>query len=171
MSAYLTAQGWEIYSFNLQQNYGKLGLENLAEQVAKYINKTFTQNQVINIVGLSMGGLVTRYYVQRLGGINRVEHFITISSPHQGTILAELLPFKIYQQMRPSSDFLQDLNRDKFMLAQVNFTSIWTPFDFIIVPGSSSQLGVGKEVKISVFSHAMMVRDIKSLQAVSNALI
>ncbi|MBR8828929.1 MAG: alpha/beta fold hydrolase [Gomphosphaeria aponina SAG 52.96 = DSM 107014] len=170
MSAYLTAQGWQVYSFNLEQNSGKLGLENLAEQVKEYIDKNFAAKQTINLVGLSMGGIVSRYYVQRLGGRERVQRFITISSPHQGTWMAYVLPFKIYVQMRPGSEFLQDLNRDAAMLEQVNFTSIWTPYDFIIVPANSSQLGVGKEIKVSVFAHAMMVRNMKSLQAVADAL-
>jgi len=42
-------------------------------------------------------------------------------------------------QMRPDSPFLQ-LNQDAIMLEQLNFTSIWTPFDLMIVPGNSSQM-------------------------------
>jgi len=117
-----------------------------------------------------MGGLVTRYYMQRLGGIDRVERYMTISAPHHGTWMAYLLLCRGGVQMRPSSTFLEDMNGDVEVLQQVNFTSIWTPYDFIIVPGRSSQMLLGKNVKLPVFAHAMMVRDARALEAVVEAL-
>lgn len=170
MFAYLSQQGWSVYTLNLTPNNASLSLDKLANQVADYVDKTFAPEQPIDLVGLSMGGLVTRYYVQRLGGMNRVQRFITISSPHQGTRMAYLSTRPGCVQMRPGSDFLKDLNQDASSLAQLNFTSIWTPLDFIIVPAKSSQMPVGQEVKVSVFAHAFMARDFQSLQAVASAL-
>jgi triacylglycerol lipase len=72
--------------------------------------------------------------------------------------------------MRPNSEFLQDLNRDIKILEKINFTSIWTDYDFIIVPAKSSQIKVGKEIKLPVFTHGMMVRHRISLEAVAKAL-
>jgi triacylglycerol lipase len=72
--------------------------------------------------------------------------------------------------MRPRSAFLKDLNQDATMLGRLNFTSIWTPWDFIIVPACSSQMPIGQEVKLSVLAHALMVRDVRCLQAVVAAL-
>jgi triacylglycerol lipase len=170
MSAYLTQRGWSVHSFNLTPNNASLGLDQLAIQVADYVDKTFSPEQPFDLVGLSMGGLVTRYYVQRLGGIDRVQRFITISAPHQGTRMAYLLPQTGCLQMRPGSAFLEDLNQDATMLERLNFTSIWTPWDYIIVPASSSQMPVGREVKVPVFVHAFMVSHSRSLQAVESAL-
>jgi len=170
MSAYLTQRGWQVHRFNLQPNNATLGLEQLAVQVADYVEKNFPPDVKIDLVGLSMGGLVTRYYMQRLGGIDRVDRYITISAPHHGTWMAYLLPFRGCVQMRPPSAFLQDMNRDVEVLQQVNFTSLWTPYDFIIVPGRSSQMPVGKNIKLSVFAHAMMVRDARAMEAVVEAL-
>jgi triacylglycerol lipase len=171
MSTYLTQQGWSVHSFNLTPNNASLGLDQLAIQVANYVDKTFAPEQPIDLVGLSMGGLVTRYYVQRLGGIDRVQRFITIAAPHQGTRMAYLLPRLGCIQMRPGSPFLEDLNQDASMLERLNFTSLWTPWDFIIVPASSSQMPVGREVKVSVFAHAFMARHSHCLQAVKSALL
>ncbi|NER33353.1 MAG: alpha/beta fold hydrolase [Oscillatoria sp. SIO1A7] len=169
MSAYLRERGWSVYSFDFVQKYGTLGLDELAEQLKSYIEKTFPPEQRLNLVGLSMGGIVSRYYLQRLGGIERVERFITISSPHHGTWMAYLLPTLPCVQMRPNSQFLQDLNRDAIVLEQVNFVSTWTPWDFIIVPGSSSQLG-DKTIELPVFTHACMARHPKSLETVERSL-
>ncbi|OCR02679.1 lipase [Oscillatoriales cyanobacterium USR001] len=170
MSAYLTNLGWSVYSFNLVPNYGIVGIDELAEQIVDYVDRTFHPEQRFDIVGLSMGGLVSRYYIQRLGGINRVQRLIAISSPHHGTWTAYILWVKGCVQMRPKSDFLASLNQDISMLEQLNFTSIWTPWDFMIVPASSSQMPVGKEVKLPIFAHANMARHPLSLKALAEAL-
>ncbi len=170
MSAYLRDLGWSVYSLDLSPHWGNASIDELAQQMVDYIDKNFEPQQPLDIVGLSMGGLVTRYYLQRLGGINRVQRFIAISSPHNGTWMAYTLWGKGCVQMRPGSAFLEDLNRDADLLAKLNFTSIWTDWDFIIVPASSSQISAAKEVKVSVFAHAMMVRHDRSLKAVAEAL-
>ncbi len=170
MTAYLTSRGWDVKALDLHQDYGRFGIEDLAVQVGDYVAENMNPSQPFDLVGLSMGELVSRYYVQRLGGIERVERFITISAPHNGTWMAYALPFKVYVQMRPGSAFLQALNRDVAILEQLRYTGLWTDWDFIIVPASSSKLGVGKEIKLSVFAHAMMARHASCLEAVGAAL-
>ncbi|MBE9095844.1 triacylglycerol lipase [Tychonema sp. LEGE 07203] len=170
MSARLTELGWCVHSLNLTPSDGSLGLELLAQQVAGYVCATFAPEQPIDIVGFSMGGIVSRYYIQRLGGINRVQRFIAISSPHNGTWAAYTNGGKGCVQMRPGSAFLKDLNRDAALLEKLNFTSIWTDWDFVILPAASSQMSAAKEVKLSVFTHAMMVRHSSSLKSVAEAL-
>lgn len=170
MYRHLSELDYEVHRFNLTPNNGTIGLDKLAEQIEQYVTKKFPVNQTFDLIGLSMGGLVSRYYLQKLGGIKRVRNFITISSPHQGTLTAYLLPLIACQQMRPNSDFLQDLNRDIHLLNQVNFFSLWTPYDFIIIPASSSQLNLGKTIKLSVFTHAMMVRSNQTINTISKIL-
>jgi len=63
-----------------------------------------------------MGGIVSRYYVQRLWGIDRVQRF-TLASPHHGhPWLTYVSPGCV--QMRPDSPFLQQ--QDAIMLEQLN---------------------------------------------------
>jgi len=170
MSAHLTQLGWCVHSLNLTPNDGSLGLDSLAKQLADYISETFDPQQPLDIVGYSMGGIVSRYYVQRLGGINRVQRFITISSPHRGTLTAYSLPLPGYLDMRPDSRLLRDLNQDVTVLKRINFTSMWTPFDIMIVPSNSSQLPVGKEVKLNVLLHRQMVTELLSINALVEEL-
>lgn len=170
MATHLRDLGYSVYAPDLFHQGGKLGLEDVAQQVADYVDRTFGSGQRFDLLGLSMGGLVSRYYLQRLGGIDRVKRLITVSSPHQGTWMAYGFPRKTSLQMRPGSRFIEDLNRDLEELNQIEVTSIWTPWDLMIVPAKSSQLPIGNEVRVSVFSHAMMVRDDRSIQAVAAAL-
>lgn len=170
MSRYLKKLGWEVYSLNLVPNYGILGLDKLAEQVADYVNKTFPPNQPLDLIGFSMGGIVSRYYVQRLGGIDKVENFITISAPHNGTLTGYALNLAAPIQMRPKSNFLENLNQDIALLDKTNFTSIWTPYDAMILPPKSSQVSVGRDIKIDVFLHPWMVSDKKVLKVIVEEL-
>ncbi len=170
MAVHLVLQGWSVHSLNLVPNNGDVGLEQLAKQVADYVTATFAPEQRLDLVGFSMGGIVSRYYVQRLGGINRVQRFITISSPHYGTVVAYGSRRPGCLQMRPDSIFLKDLNSDAVMLGQLDFTSIWTPYDLMIVPANSSQMPVGSQVIVPVTLHPWMLTDSRSLAAVTAAL-
>ncbi|MDZ7968339.1 MAG: triacylglycerol lipase [Nostoc sp. DedSLP03] len=170
MAAQLRLQGWSVHSLNLVPNNGDVGLDQLAKQVADYVTATFAPEQRLDLVGFSMGGIVSRYYVQRLGGINRVQRFLTISSPHHGTVVAYGSRRPGCLQMRPDSIFLKDLNSDAVMLGQLDFTSIWTPYDLMIVPANSSQMPVGSQVIVPVTLHPWMLTDPRSLRVVTAAL-
>ncbi|MDZ8222902.1 triacylglycerol lipase [Nostoc sp. ChiVER01] len=170
MAVHLVLQGWSVHSLNLVPNNGDVGLDELAKQVADYVTATFAPEQSLDLVGFSMGGIVSRYYVQRLGGINRVQRFITISSPHHGTVVAYGSRRPGCVQMRPDSIFLKNLNSDAVMLGQLDFTSIWTPYDLMIVPANSSQMSVGSEVIVPVPLHPWMLTDPRSLAVVKAAL-
>jgi triacylglycerol lipase len=170
MSSYLRQLGWSVYTLDLLPNNGNLALDILAQQVADYVMNTFAPEEPLDLVGFSMGGIVSRYYVQRLGGINRVQRFVTISSPHHGTVVAYASQRPGCLQMRPNSALIQDLNSDAVILEQLNFTSIWTPYDLMIVPANSSQMPLGNEVIVPVALHSWMLTDSRSLAAVANAL-
>lgn len=170
MAPSLIKLGWTVYDLDLLPSNGELPLDKLAKQVSDYVNGTFAPEEKLSVIGFSMGGIVSRYYIQRLGGIERVKSFITIASPHQGTWIAQFSQRPGCVQMRPNSAFLQDLERDVEMLERINFTSIWTPYDLIIVPANSSQLPVGKNIQLPVFRHDWMVTDARCLSSVAEAL-
>lgn len=117
-----------------------------------------------------MGGMVSRYYVQRLGGIHCVKRLITLASPHNGTWLAYFRYNIGATQMRRGSSFLRQLNQDMHQLSQIQFTSIWTPLDLMILPARSSRLPVGDELQIPVLTHPWMVSDRRCLEAIAHLL-
>jgi triacylglycerol lipase len=170
MAPYLAAQGWQVHHPSLTPSNGDVGLDVLAEQLADYVQQVIPAGQPFDLVGFSMGGIVSRYFVQRLGGLERVRRFVTISSPHCGTWTAYLRSNTGASQMCIQSPFLCDLNRDVDCLERLNFTSIWTPLDLMILPARSSCLGVGREVVVNVPAHAWMLSDSRSLRAIAQAL-
>ena len=116
MSSHFEMLGYQTYGIDLKPSFGIADLKELAQQLKAYIDNNFKSQEKIILIGFSMGGLVTRYYLQRLDGITKVDKYISISAPNHGSFLAyllpHLLPFKGIQQMRPDSDFLKDLNED-----------------------------------------------------------
>lgn len=171
LTPHLTKLGWSVHSISLNPNKGQVPLETLAYQMSEYIDKTFAPTEVIDLLGFSMGGLVTRYYLQRLGGFKRVQRYINISGPNHGTWAAYFLPYVGVEQMRPESSFLTDLKKDAHeILSQLECTFIWTPFDFLILPPKSTLMSIGMEIKIPVLLHADMTFDDRVIQAVTEAL-
>jgi triacylglycerol lipase len=170
METYLRQQGREVYSVTLTPSWGQVGLEELAEQLKTFIDAHARPAQPIDLVGFSMGGLVARYYVQRLDGLDRVKHLVTLGTPHHGTWTAFLLQNTGSRQMRPGSDFLCDLEHDSEQLKKISCTSIWTPFDLIIIPATSSRIDVGRNVMVPAIVHPLLVWCKKSVRAVAQAL-
>ena len=172
MSRYLGKRGFIVHTIDLVPNDGRATIPALAEQVASFIERTLPAGEPLDLVGFSMGGVVSRYYLQRLGGAARVRRFVTISSPHHGTLTAYLRRLPGVVQMRPNSALLRELNEDLDSFGGVEVTSIWTPLDLMIMPPHSSRLprGLGREVLVAAPLHALMLHDPRSLRAVAEAL-
>jgi triacylglycerol esterase/lipase EstA (alpha/beta hydrolase family) len=161
-----------IYTIDLQPNNGDASLAELAMQVSRRVEaiRLETHADHVDLIGFSLGGMVSRYYVQCLGGDTRVRRLVTISSPHAGTIAAYFRWNAGAADMRPWSPFLKELDDSVEVLQRVETTSIWTPFDLMILPCWSSRLKYVKERVIPVLSHPMMVRDARVCRAVIEAI-
>jgi len=170
MQPFLEQRGFSVHSFNLTPNDGKASLSRMAQQVESYVRERLAKDEAFDLVGFSMGGMIARYYVQRLGGLARVRRFITIAAPHRGTWSAYLRNNPGARDMRPGSSFLRDLDRDADTLGRLSFTSIWTPLDLMIVPSTSSRLGVGRSIPVLSLAHPLMVRDRRVLRLVEGIL-
>jgi pimeloyl-ACP methyl ester carboxylesterase len=93
----------------------------------------------IHVVGHSMGGIIARYYVQCLGGDERVHTLVTLGSPHAGTRAAHLFPRGVCRQLRPGSDVVADLAAPA-PGCRTRFVAFWSDLDALIVPTRSARL-------------------------------
>src|SRR5208337_3989040 len=85
MAARLEKAGWSVCAVSLKPNDGSVTLEQSADELRQLIDERLGPRQSLDLVAFSMGGLVARYYAQRMGGLARIRHFVTISTPHHGT--------------------------------------------------------------------------------------
>ena len=117
-------------------------VEELARLVAERVEQLLRDHpcERIDLVGHSEGGLVGRYYVQKLGGALRVRHLVTLGTPHRGTpwaysgyLVRRLLPS--LRQMVPGSPLLRELADDQFP-DSVRLTSIYSQRDPFCPPSA-----------------------------------
>jgi triacylglycerol lipase len=170
MAPTLQEAGHDTHAISLEPGTGRLGLDVLASQLHQFVEERIGPEAPFHLVGFSMGGLVARYYLKRLGGAARVRRFVSISSPHHGSYSACLLPNAACRQMRPGSSFLAELNRDWVLLAPVSCLSLWTPFDLSIIPPRSAVMPVGDVVRVPVAAHPFMINDRRCIRYVREFL-
>jgi triacylglycerol lipase len=98
-----------------------------------------TSAEQVHVVGHSLGGLIARYYVQRLGGDARVHTLVTLGTPHNGTMAAYLLPTSVLRQLRPGSDVVAELAAPSSG-CRTRFVAVWSDLDEFIVPQRHARL-------------------------------
>jgi pimeloyl-ACP methyl ester carboxylesterase len=93
----------------------------------------------VHVIAHSLGGVIARYYAQRLGGDARVHTLVTLGTPHRGTYAAHLLPVRLARQLRPGSDVLAELAAPVY-LCRTRFVAVWSDLDQLIYPKEHAQL-------------------------------
>jgi triacylglycerol lipase len=123
---------YQVWTTDLRAAARRLGesIEAVCEQ---------TGYERIHVVGHSMGGLVARYYVQRLGGDARVHTLVSLGTPHQGTRAARLFPRGVCQQLTPGSEIITELAKPAAG-CQTRFVSFWSDIDALMSPKQVARL-------------------------------
>jgi triacylglycerol lipase len=116
-------------------------LRDAARQLATSVEAICEQTgyERIHVIGHSMGGLVARYYVQRLGGDAHVHTLVTLGTPHQGTRAARLFPRGVCQQLTPGSEVVTEL-AEPASGCQTRFVSFWSDIDALMSPKQAAVL-------------------------------
>lgn len=94
----------------------------------------------VHVIGHSLGGLIARYYVQRLGGHRRIRTLVTLGTPHAGTELArmgQLMP--IVRQLRPTSDLIAEL-AEPAPEVPTRFVAFYSDLDQLILPSRNARI-------------------------------
>jgi pimeloyl-ACP methyl ester carboxylesterase len=103
----------------------------LAEEVEELVAETGYER--IHVVGHSMGGLIARYYITRLGGDERVHTLVTLGTPHQGTYTAYGWNNQLTKQLRPGSGLMRELDQP-VPACRTRFVAYWSDLDQMIFP-------------------------------------
>ncbi|MFF4035261.1 esterase/lipase family protein [Streptomyces sviceus] len=116
-----------------------------------------TGSERVDVVGHSLGGLIARYYVQRLGGDSRVRTLVTLGTPHSGTRVAPLAnAHPIVRQMRPGSEVLEELTQPA-PGCRTHFVSFWSDLDHVMDPLEAACIDhedlMAQNVRVSGIGH------------------
>jgi triacylglycerol lipase len=107
-----------------------------------------TGEEKIDILAECTGGLLSRYYIQSLGGDAHVSRLVTFISPQHGLPKAKLayqtVGWDATNDLTPGSEFLDAVNNAQ-LPANVPVTSIYTctdeyiqPYETSIIPGAKN---------------------------------
>ncbi len=132
---------------------------------AKIVEMYETYGEPVNVIAHSMGGLSTRWAVEKEGAAEYVDTVVTKGTPHRGTKLAwfgMLTPGG--RDMRPNSSFIRELNADG-VEESVDYVSLYSSRDLAFVLGSSERASIPYEeqyenvenIKLSGHSHMDLV--------------
>ncbi|GAA1899437.1 hypothetical protein GCM10009814_30980 [Lapillicoccus jejuensis] len=109
----------------------------LAAEVERICEETGYER--LHVVGHSMGGLIARYYVTRLGGDARVHTLVTLGSPHAGTWTAYGWPSTLTRQLRPGSPLMREL-AGPVAGCRTRFLCYWSDLDQVMFPQRTAAL-------------------------------
>ena len=157
--ARLDREGCRCFAPSLRPNTGVSGVHDLARKLSAQIDRRFGSTAPVVMVGFSLGGLVTRDYVQTLAARGRVRGVFLISAPNHGTFWANLCPGGGIRDLALGSPFLRGLNADEAVWKRIPVASYWTPYDLMIVPARSSLWPVGETMRVACPLHPLMPRD------------
>ena len=121
-----------------------------SQQLANVIDgiRAQTGETKIDILAECTGGLITRHYIQALGGDQHVRRLVTFISPQHGLPKAALgstfVTWKAVRDLTPGSAFLDTVNSGT-LPPSVQVTSIYTctdeyiqPYTTAIIPGAKN---------------------------------
>ncbi len=170
LNAALTSAGFRTHPLDFGINDGRDQLEELATAVCTKVEGSVPAGARYSIVGFSMGGLIGRYYAQRLADRSRIDALVTIGTPHRGTWLAYIYGPTAANQMRPNSDFLRDLETDGESCREFRWITISTPIDLMVLPWTSCQLPWAVNHVFRVIFHPLLIFDKRVIHQVVESL-
>ncbi|PSK62426.1 Extracellular esterase EstB [Micromonospora sp. MH33] len=153
IAARLRADGYRVSIYQLP-NLGFGDIRESARALSSYVDqvRAVTGAAKVDLVTHSEGGLVSRWYVKFLGGADKVDRYVSLGSPQQGTYVANIVNFLglgscagivACQQMSIGSGFLADLNAGDDTPGTVRWTTVRTWQDELVRPVDNAALADG----------------------------
>lgn len=137
----LRKAGW-VNTIALNFRPASAGVPYFAQRLSETVSLALSHSgcEKVDLIGHSMGGLVARYFVEILGGDERVNAVITLGSPHLGAKTAALGILKSAGQFRPDSPLIAELKRSAASGNAGRTTAIWSDFDSVVLPPENARL-------------------------------
>ena len=158
---------------HLPHRLGRQSLRVLAQNLNNFIVEQFGPDLSIDLLGFSMGGLISRLWLQQFSGARRTKNFISVGTPHQGTFTAQIVPFWLLEgvaEMKRRSPLIKELNKDISSLEGVTCSSFFCRWDLMVFPGWQAVLPIGSRHAIPVMTHKQLITNQKAMEILVNSL-
>jgi triacylglycerol lipase len=158
----LTAQGTPFVAVNLEPVFGSID-DNLDVVDAAMQRLEQATGKAPLVVAHSMGGLVVRRWLAEHGGSARVQHVITLGTPHRGTWLARFATTRNARQMQQQSPWLLALWQREVtantagQTGFAHYSCYYSHCDNIVFPPASATLPGARNQHLQAVAHVHMV--------------
>ena len=174
ISSKLDEKEVEYFAPTLNHAFGMTSIVELTNLMDQLIVEKYGLEQEIDILGFSMGGIIGRYWINKFNGHKRTKRFITIGSPHNGTLTSQLVPkypFRGISEMKINSSLLRDLANYDYFLNDIDCISFFTYWDLMVFPGWRANLNVGEKISLNIFKHRNLVRNPEAVERIIERLM
>ena len=170
----LDEKGIEYFAPTLDHAYGMTSIVELTKLLNKLILEKYGFTEEIDILGFSMGGIIGRYWIKKFNGYKRTRRFITVGSPHMGTLTSQLVPkypFRGISEMKINSCLLKELSKLNYLLGDIDCISFFTNWDLMVFPGWRAYLYCGDKLSLNIFKHRNLVRNPVAVEKIMEKII
>lgn len=153
---------------------GRTPVQEAAALLGGHIEAAFGTGETIDLLGFSIGGVISRTWIQLLGGYRRTRRFLSVGSPQQGTLTAlpwPAWPFGGIADLKAGSALLERLNGDLDPLRRIECHSFYSVLDLAVLPGWRAVLPVGACTMLPVLTHPQLLRDPAALRPLARELL
>ena len=164
----------EVLAPALPLRLGRTPIDLAAAELSREIAAAYPGDTPVDVLGFSIGGVIARTWIQRLGGHQRTRRFISLGSPQQGTITARPWPRRVFKglaDLRQGSALLQELNDNLDTLAAIDCHSFYSALDLAVLPGWRAVLPIGPRTLLPVATHPQLLRDGAAVQPLARELL
>lgn len=185
MRLHFQNEGWPLeklnaFSFTDTWNYTSAANILNAQSIKNWVDFILSNTgaEKVDIVAHSMGGLSSRYYIKFLGGLNKVDDFVCMGSPHHGVTAGldvfhsnSTLLYSLNEGDETSGGILNDtvgfrvdpiggrIYNSTHIQGNINYTSILSTGDTICIPINTSRLDGANNIEVEGVEHANLLYD------------
>jgi triacylglycerol lipase len=170
----LTPQRTDLLAPALALRLGRTSIADAAMQLKQHIEARYPEDQPLDLLGFSIGGVIARAWIQQLGGQRRTRRFISVGSPQQGTVTALPWPGRLFRglaDLKGNSPLLRDLNTNLHTLQGVECHSFYSVLDLAVLPGWQAVLPIGQRTMLPVATHPQLLRDPAAIKPLAQELL
>ena len=164
----------DYFAPTLQHEFGKVSIIDLTNFLNQLIINKYGLKKEIDLLGFSMGGIIGSYWLKNFEGNKRIKKFISVGSPHNGTLTAQIVPrfpLKGISEMKINSKLLKDLYASNDFLENVNCISFFTNWDLMVFPGWKAYLPKGNKYSLNIFKHKNLMKNEYAINEIVKKII
>lgn len=145
------------FDYNWQQSN-----KTSAQQLSSYIDGVLAKTGAdkVDIVNHSMGGLVSQYYLTKLGGTAKVSHLASLAGANHGTTSASACTvYASCREMVPGSSFIGEITAGDETPGDTRYGTWYSACDGVILPYTSTRLDGATNNNAGCVNHLVFLTD------------